>query len=805
VAICDHLDMSPRIYGTLVLSATLGVAGLVVHDGMRAALDVAAPDFHREVRPILADNCLQCHGTDASKRRGGLRLDQREGAADAAVTSGAIVPGSADRSPLMTRVRATDAAKVMPPPDSRHVLSADDKRVLARWIDAGAAFEDHWAFVPPRAAPIIARQVARHPIDLIVGARLAREGWSMLPEADRETLVRRVTLDLTGLPPTPAEVDAFVDDRGHSAYERVIDRLLASPHYGERMALPWLDAARYADSNGFQQDGDTFQWLWRDWLVRELNKDTPYDRLATEMLAGDLLSDATDDTRLATAFNRNHLLNGEGGAIPEENRWVTLFDRVDATATTFLGLTMSCAQCHDHKYDPITQRDYYAMLDAFNRVPESGIVDGSPSRIRVAPPVLEYADAAIRARRASLEAHAQSMGEGESAQAARDAGTAAFDQFMRDEWPRVMVMSDASPRVTRVLTRGSYTAPAEELGFATPAFLPPLAGDAPRNRLGLAQWMFSADNPLVARVAVNRAWQTFFGDGLVRTPEDFGTQSQPPAQRELLDTLAVLFRESGWRTKALHRLIVTSAVYRQSSHANAAAFARDPDNLLLARAPRFRLPAMVLRDVALSASGLLNASIGGAPVYPYQPERVWEPLAITKERDFTYPASHGSALYRRSLYTFWRRTIAPANMFDASQRQSCRVRVAVTNSPLHALTTLNDPTWVEAARVLASRVSRAEASPSARLATAFRFVVGRVPTEAEALVLERMLERQRAIYVGDPAAARALLSLGELATEDYAAGGADAAHDVSPELVEQAALTIACLGILNLDEALTRE
>jgi hypothetical protein len=773
--------MTARLASIILLFGALGAAAGV----LRSAADGGPPDFNRHVRPILADNCLHCHGVDAAKRQGNLRLDDEA----SVLARGTVVPGNAAASPLIARIESTDPRRVMPPPDSHRSLTEAQRRTLARWIDAGAKFDAHWSFVAPVRT---ATPAAENPIDAIVSRRLRSEGLALSREADRSTLLRRVTLDLTGLPPTPAEIDAFLADTAPGAYERVVDRLLASPRYGEKMALPWLDAARYADSNGFQQDGDTFQWLWRDWLVRELNKDTPYDRLATEMLAGDLLPDATDETRLATGFNRNHLLNGEGGAIPEENRWVTLFDRVDATATTFLGLTMSCAQCHDHKFDPITQRDYYALLDAFNRVPEDGLAPGAASRIRVAEPTLAYASAEQRARRAALEQAVRDAGEGDEHKPAREAAQQALDRYRFDEWPRVMVMSDAQPRETHILVRGEYLAPGEKVEFATPAFLPPLAPDAPRNRLGLAQWLFSPENPLVARVAVNRAWQVFFGDGLARTPEDFGVQSEVPLYQDLLDTLAVEFRESGWRTKALHRLIVTSAVYRQTSEASAVLYARDPENRLLARAPRFRLPSMVLRDIALASSGLLDASIGGAPVYPYQPDRVWEPLAITKERDFTYPASQGRELYRRSLYTFWRRTIAPANMFDTSQRQSCRVRVPVTNSPLHALVTLNDPTWVEAARVLAEQVSRERATPEARLAAAFERVVGRAPGAVERELLARMFARQHERYARDGAAAIALLSVG--ATP----------RDESFDPAEQAALASACLAILNLDEALTR-
>ena len=787
---CEDARMVPRLAAIAASILALyaagdalrGVDGVVggAVDGAVQSMDAVAT-YGRTIRPILADNCFKCHGSDGAKRAAELRLDVRA----SALAKRAIVPGNAAASELIARVNATDPSRRMPPADSHQTLTDAQRALLTRWINAGAVYEEHWAFKAPVAT---ATALGVHPIDAIVKARLARAGLAPSPQAPPITLLRRVTLDLVGLPPSPEEIANFLADHSPGAYERVVDRLLASPHYGEKMALPWLDAARYADSNGFQQDGDTFQWLWRDWLVRELNRDTPYDRLSTEMIAGDLLPDATDETRLATAFNRNHLLNGEGGAIPEENRFVSLFDRVDATATTWLGLTMSCAQCHDHKFDPLTQRDYYAMLDAFNRVPESGIVDGSPSRIRVAPPVLEYASDALRARRDELVAMVKAGGEG---------AQIALDRFNRDEWPRVMVMSDATPRKTHVLSRGAYTAPAETIEFATPAFLAPLAADAPRNRLGFAQWLFTAENPLVARVAANRAWQIFFGDGLVRTPEDFGVQSEVPVQQDLLDTLAVALRASGWKTKALHRLIVTSATYRQSSAASALLYERDPENRLLARAPRFRLPAMLLRDSALALSGLLDARVGGAPVYPYQPDRVWEPLAITMERNFDYPASHGADLYRRSIYTFWRRTIAPANMFDVSQRQSCRVRVAITNSPLHALTTLNDPTFVEAARVLGERAMGLQSERAAQITQAFALVVGRAPDARERALLLRMFAGQRAQFAAHPQGARALLAVGESKSDVAQTSGVDE--------IDYAAFAATCLGILNLDEALTRE
>ncbi len=583
----------------------------------------------------------------------------------------------------------------------------------------------------------------RNPIDRFVLAKLEAGGISPSPEADRATLIKRLSIDLTGLPPTPEDVDAFVADAYPQAYENLVDRLLASPHYGERMALPWLDAARYADSNGFQQDGDTWQWVWRDWLVKALNADMPFDRLTIRLLAGDLLPNATIDDKIASGFNRNHLLNGEGGAIAEEQRWVNLFDRIDTTSTTWLGLTMACAQCHDHKYDPMTQRDYYSLLDAFNRVPESGTPQFFSSRIRVAAPFLELPTEENKARIAEFEARIKQAG------GKADAVKKQLDSYRGDQLPRVMIMSDARPRDTAILTRGEYLNPGTKVSFATPAFLPPLPEGAPANRLGLARWLVMPGHPLTARVQVNRMWQHAFGAGIVKTSEDFGVQGEYPVHRELLDWLAVEFRERGWGMKAMHRLIVTSATYRQSSRVTPEHRARDLENRLYSRASRFRMSSLILRDWALASSGLIDLRIGGRPVYPYQPDAIWEALAITKERDFTYPASSGKDLYRRSLYTFWRRTVAPANMFDAANRQTCRVQSGTTSTPLHALTTLNDPTWVEAARALAGRSMRASEGVDDRLSKAFRLVTCREPTKFDLAMLRRAYEKQAAIFAKD--------------------------------------------------------
>jgi hypothetical protein len=825
-------------------------------------------DFNRDIRPILSENCFYCHGQDGNKREADLRLDDRA----AAIAAGAIVPGDPGASVLLERIHSTDADVVMPPPNSNRRLSDEQKKLLDRWIKEGGTYAPHWAFAAPvRPEPPEPKHAAwaKNAIDRFVLATLEAAGIKPSPEADRATLIRRLHADLVGLPPTPEEVDAFVADADPEAYEKLVDRLLASPHYGERMALSWLDAARYADSNGFQQDGDTWQWIWRDWVVKALNADMPFDRFSIEQLAGDLLpsaatEQATLDQRIASGFNRNHLLNGEGGAIPEEQRFNNLFDRVDTTSTTWLGLTMACAQCHDHKYDPMTQADYYALLDAFNHLPESGMPTRFSARIRVAPPVVELPTEENKARLAELDATMKQLdgeatpildaayaawkaglfADGEPADGndlsrsltpllrkpekdrteiekksienqlrshfdskvkanivkdlpqvvKYDAAKRAFDDYKGDQWPRVMVMSDEKPRDTKILDRGDYLSPkGEKVVFTPPAFLPPLPAGAPANRLGLAQWLFLPEHPLTARVQVNRMWQHFFGTGIVKTTEDMGVQSEYPAHMQLLDWLAVEFRDRSWSQKQMHRLLVTSATYRQAAKVTADLLARDPENRLFARASRFRMPAMVLRDVALSASGLLDRRIGGQPVYPYQPDQIWEALAITKERDFTYPASHAADLYRRSLYTFWRRTVNPANMFDMANRQTCNVRAGRTCTPLHALTTLNDPTWVEAARVLAEKALRSSPDLDAQLAFAFRRVLGRLPTDYDLTTLRRMHERQLAVYRADVESAKGFVSVGESRRDD------------SLDPATHAALTAVCLGIFNLDEALTRE
>ena len=833
----------PTLPAWVLASAILGAADTPI-------------SYTRDIRPILSENCFYCHGQDPNQRKADIRFDTLQGQKE----SGTITPGKPSESPLIDRIHSGDATKLMPPPKSNRKLTADQKTLLERWIAEGARFEDHWAFVPPVRPPVPEVPGITHPVDRFLAAAQKVKGIQPNPEADRRTLIRRLSLDLTGLPPTPTEVDTFANDPDPKAYDKLVDRLMASPHYGERQALPWLDAARYADSNGFQQDGDTFQWVWRDWVVKALNDNMPFDRFSTEQLAGDLLPGATPAQKVATAFNRNHLVNGEGGAIPDEQRFVIYFDRMDVTATNWLGLTLACAQCHDHKYDPITTRDYYSLMAGFNQLSESGLAGFQSSKTRVSPPFLEYPLPGQKEKIAALEQEAGELANqlekrkseweqktsadnqfpnkairdqilsraqdkplkdlpeaqrkdeekkrADREKAIRDhfeqkvaadlaaklkAARDRINAFKNDELPKVMVMADDKPRDTFILNRGEYLKPGDKVTFGTPGFLPPLPKDAPKNRLGFARWLFAPENPLTARVAVNRLWQNLFGAGLVRTAEDFGVQGELPTHPALLDWLAVEFRENGWDMKKINRLLVTSAAYKRSARVTREQLALDPENRLLVRFPRVRLPAMVLRDVALATSGLLDRRVGGKPVYPYQPTGIWDTLAITKERDFTYPASSGTDLYRRSLYTFWRRTVGPANMFDASSRQACRVRAGTTNTPLHALTTLNDATWNEAARVLAANLLRDLPDDTARQDRLFEMVLARKPAPSEKAALGKMLHNQMTHFAGDPTAAKKATSAGS------------APRDEKLDATRWAAWTQVCLAVYNLDEALTRE
>jgi hypothetical protein len=780
-------------------------------------------EFNRDVRPILSDACFHCHGPDKAKRKGDLRLDTAEG-------KSVVVPSKPAESELIRRIHLTTKDEMMPPPNSGRTLTATQKEVLKKWIEQGGEWQSHWAYVAPKR-PDLPRVTdagwAKNPIDRFVLARLEKEGLKPSTLAVKQTLIRRLSLDLTGLPPSIEELEAFLKDASADAYEKLVARLLQSSRFGERLAYDWLDAARYADSNGYQQDRTRTMWPWRDWVIKAFNDNKPFDQFTIEQIAGDLLPGATTQQKLATGFHRNHMLNGEGGRIAEESRIDYVVDRADTTAAVWLGLTLGCARCHDHKFDPFTQKEYYRLFAYFNSVPESGAVDrggnanpvmkvptaeqeralfDSTHTIRELEPVTKVtapkATASDLHRLAILSlTHQPSVLISEAilrpSAAFKDAaGSLARARKVLDDTNRaiveVMVMEDLpKPRDSFLLVRGAWDKHGEKLTPGVPELLGKLPKDAPSNRLALAKWLVAPDNPLATRVIVNRYWQLLFGTGLVRTPEDFGVQGQVPTQAELLDWLAVEFRESGWDLKKLLTLIVTSNTYKQSSKVTPELLERDPDNRLLARAPRYRLSSHTLRDQALFASGLLVDKAGGPPVKPYQPPNIWEEMSFNQIK---YQQDHGDALYRRSLYTFWRRTVGPTNLFDTATRQVCVIKPSRTNTPLHALTTLNDVTYSEAYRVLAERMMKSGGpTPADRIAFAFRLSVAREPSAQEREILVTAFNRLRKQFENDRPAADKVVTQGEKP------------RDPKLEAAELAAYTGVASVIMNLDEVLTRE
>ena len=703
-----------------------------------AAGSAAEISFNRDIRPILSANCYACHGPDKHARKADRRLDTREGALMESEGVRAIVPGDLEHSEAALRIASTDPDEVMPPPKSDKKLTPHEIALIREWIAQGAEYEKHWSLIAPirgeMPQPTIhfpgtaAAMAEANPIDAFILARLEKERLKPSAEASKTTLIRRVTFDITGLPPTPAEVDAFLADQSPGAYEKLVDRLLTSPRYGERMARDWLDLSRYADTHGYHLDSGRDMWLWRDWVIGAFNANMPFDQFTIEQLAGDLLPNATVQQKIATGFHRNTMTNFEGGAIADEYLDQYVKDRVATTATAYLGLTLQCAECHDHKFDPVTQKEFYQMYAFFNAVPEKGL-DGSKGN---AEPVLRLPDAGQHKRveelaaekaaqeRVLREADEPAFGPAvEKSSPARkalkarvDAAQKALDDFQR-KLPSVMVMAQAErPRESFVLMRGQYDQRGEKVTPDVPSSLPPLPADAPRNRLGLARWLVDPQHPLTARVTVNRLWQALMGTGIVKTAQDFGSQAEWPSHPELLDWLAREFIESGWDVKHLVKLIVTSATYRQDARVTAELRERDPQNRLFARGPRFRLSAEEIRDSALAASGLLVEKIGGPSVRPYQPPGLWEELSSRVDSDnFSaqkFVQDHGENLYRRTMYTFWKRTSPPPALttFDAPDREKCTVSRDRTNTPLQALVLMNDPTYVEASRKLAERMMR---------------------------------------------------------------------------------------------------
>ncbi|WP_461782356.1 PSD1 and planctomycete cytochrome C domain-containing protein [Prosthecobacter sp.] len=1002
--------------------------------------------FNRDIRPILSDKCFHCHGPDEKERKSGLRLDVRDAALKPAESGAvAIVPGTPQRSELIARCFTSNEDDLMPPSKMGKPLSDREKALLQQWVAEGAEYQGHWAFISP-VKPAISGPNA---IDSLITARLAKEGLKPSPEADRATLIRRASLDLTGLPPTPAEVDAFEKDPEPNAYETVVNRLLQSPHYGERMAMQWLDFARYADSHGFQTDSSRSMWPWREWVIRSFNENKPFNEFTIEQIAGDLLTNATLDQKVATGFNRNHRINGEGGIIGEEWRIENIIDRVETTGFTWLALSLNCCRCHDHKYDPISQKEFYQLFSFFNNTTDRGTITGGSNRAGGnEPPLVTVTDPASQARLASMQQEIdtakqqaaaarkdlakfianwepealknlslaqnawvplqptqvvskladkgakltrqadgsylasgpnpandtyifdaplppngvtalmleclpdpslpnQSLGRYSNgnfvftdfdvfiqkpggkpekqtlARVAADYSQKGYeiDKVLKREkgkgWaidgnskkdprramfvlqqpllapqgttlmlrlrheaigghnigrfrisaastpaetlkldgdtqlatvkgildipaakrtpqqkseiekfftanvdspvkrandllvakqksledaeaklPNVMVMEEMpQPRDAFILGRGEYDKPTVKVGMGLPAVLPPLPQGAPLNRLGLAQWLVDPANPLTARVWVNRAWEKFFGYGLCKTTENLGSQAEYPVHPELLDWLAVEFMRSGWDMKALQKQLVMSQAYRQQSKVTPELVAKDPENRLLARGPRFRLAGELVRDQALSLSGLLVPKIGGDSVRPYMPEGVWD--ETSKYGNLRgYKADAGEGLYRRTMYTVWKRTAAPPTMllFDSPSRELCTVKRSRTNTPLQALALLNEVTFVEAARSLAQRLMKeGGATAESRIAYGYRLVTARAPDADAKRILLAGLNQRLAEFKASPEAATKLITTG--------ASKPDASLNPS----ELAAYTLTASVLLNLDRTITRD
>ena len=713
--------------------------------------DVVSYNF--DIRPILSDKCSACHGPDANKREAGLRLDMPESAFKALKEhpgAHALVAGKPELSQVFLRISSQDTSTLMPPVNSGLKLSTREIKLIEKWIKQGATYEKHWAFVAPKkpALPAINKKDwPRNEIDYFILQKQEQKGISPNDEADKERLLKRLSLDLTGLPPSLAMMDQFIADRRANAYEKAVDQLLKNPAYGEKMALHWLDLARYADSHGYQDDGYRTQWPWRDWVIHAFNKNMHYNDFVTWQVAGDFLSSpkgwggpGTPDKEqlLATGFNRNHKITEEGGVIPEEYRTMYVTDRTDLFGKGLLGVTMECAHCHDHKYDPFSQKEYYKLFAFFNNVKEIGIesVIGGPDTY-AKKPLMEICDEDVK-------------------------DLLSFVNKLDTNKLIVSVMTDLdTTRKTFILKRGVYDAPGDEVQPGTPSAILPFNESYPKNRLGLAKWMFDKQNPLTARVYVNQLWQEFFGKGIVKTPGDFGMQGELPSHPELLDWLAVDFMEHGWDVKRLVKQMVTSATYRQSAVISPEKLRTDPDNKYLARGSRYRIEAEFVRDLVLSSSGLLNRTIGGPSVKPYQPPGLWEGATSGRGLLSMYVQDHGDKLYRRGMYTLIKRTVPPPSMaiFDASNRDLCEVRRLKTNTPLQALVMLNDPTVLEASRVLAANLLRENSGINDKINKAFRLIVSRKPSEKETAVLTAYYEND--LKKLDKAHAEKALAVGE--------------------------------------------
>ena len=756
--------LSSKIAGIPVAVALLAMSGLCA----RSAIAQQA-SFNRDIRPILSENCYECHGPSVREPKGNLYLHK---------SSRVILAGNAGASPLIQRVQAAEPQIRMPPPTTGKRLSAAQIDLLKQWIDSGAAFEKHWAFVPPRRPAVPwpeGGQRGDHAIDGFVRNRLQSEALQPSPTAGRRTLIRRLSLDLTGLPPDPSEVRDFLDDPRSDAYELLVGRLLSSPHYGERMAQEWMDAARYADTTGFAADPARTMWHYRDWIIEAFNSNMPFDQFTIEQLAGDMLPNATQSQRIATGFHRNSMQALGNNPPKEEFRIKGIVDRLDTTGRVWLGMTLACAECHDHKYDPISQQEYYQLFAIFNNIPHYGKAFG------------------IHGPRLLVDLEDTSLPRIEADWAGTDMATLkarlASDGLLTAQ---VMVEMD-TPRETHIHIRGNFENKGERVSPGVPEAMGHIPDGVKVDRLSFARWLVDGQNPLVARVFVNRLWQQFFGTGLVRTVEDFGNQGEWPSHPELLDWLAVEFVESGWDMKHMVQLIVSSETYQQVSKVEEELQSRDVYNRLLARGPRHRLPAEQVRDNMLTVSGLLSRKIGGPSVYPVQPSHIGEFRDATAGE---WKTSSGDDRLRRGVYTFWQRMYPYPSLvlFDAPSRERSCIRRNRSNTPLQALVLLNDPVVFEAARALGGRIlleSKSGTDPG-RIDYAFEVALARPPSVTESNLFQAFVQNQRQRFAGNPDSA------------DSVVDGRRAIHESLPA-VEQATWTMVASTILALDETISKQ
>lgn len=768
--------------------------------------------FNRDIKPILSNNCFDCHGPDDRARKRRPRLDTFEGATGLTrFKKHPVVPGKPEESEIIRRVTSDDEEFRMPPANTGKQLTPHQIDLLTRWIEEGGEYSAHWSYIAPGRpeVPTVSDATwASNPIDTFVLARLDEEGLAPSAEANRYTLARRLALDLTGLPPTQDQVQRFVKKGGAKNYEGLVDDLLSTPAYGEHWTRMWLDLARYADTKGYEADRGRTIWKYRDWVIDALNADMPYTQFTVEQLAGDLLENPTESQIIATAFHRNTMNNDEGGTDDEEFRTAAVIDRVNTTMQVWMGTTMGCAQCHAHKYDPVSMKDYYSFFAFFNQTEDSDKNDERPT--------YWHASEEERALKAEIDARLKEANDGlktveaalkeadESAKDDLDKQKKDFDRQKRKaesertklsgnidlRTPIMVELPDEDRRTTHILSRGSFLSPGNEVSEDTPEVFPPFSDEQPRNRLGLAHWLVSEENPLTARVTVNRYWEKLFGTGLVSTSEEFGTQGAWPTHPELLDWLAVEFMEQGWSLKQLCKMIVMSSTYRQSSKVTPELLERDPNNELLARGPRFRLSAESLRDQALHVAGLLSDKMYGEPVKPYQPDGVWQVVYNGDQ----WQTSEGEDRHRRGLYTYWRRTSPYPSMmaFDASSREVCTIRRIRTNTPLQALVTLNDPVYVEAAQGMARRVlAESTGSLESQMGYALELALARPARDEEIDRLVALYAEVHSIYSENPSDA-----------EMIATSFLGPTEDVDTDVL--AAWTVVCNTIMNLDEFLTK-